>query len=220
MFNFFRNKNHPAFWKDYLNTFKQKPTKNIKTTRFVVFDTETTGLDVINDRVLSIGAVSVFNNTIDVADSFEIYLKQDEFNAESVEIHGILKDGLLKKISEKDAIQQFVNYIGNAVLVAHHAAFDIEIINATLKRMKLSKLKNKSIDTGILYKKLAGKKDNHFNLDILSTEFNIPKHDRHTAAGDAYITALLFLKIISKLKQERTVYYSDLFRNFNNKGLI
>jgi len=220
MFNFFRNKNHPAFWKDYLNTFKQKPTKNIKTTRFVVFDTETTGLDVINDRVLSIGAVSVFNNTIDVADSFEIYLKQDEFNAESVEIHGILKDGLLKKISEKDAIQQFVNYIGNAVLVAHHAAFDIEIINATLKRMKLSKLKNKSIDTGILYKKLAGKKDNHFNLDILSTEFNIPKHDRHTAAGDAYITALLFLKIISKLKQERTVYYSDLFRNSNNKGLI
>jgi len=220
MFNFFRNKNHPAFWKDYLNTFKQKPTKNIKTTRFVVFDTETTGLDVINDRVLSIGAVSVFNNTIDVADSFEIYLKQDEFNAESVEIHGILKDGLLKKISEKDAIQQFVNYIGNAVLVAHHAAFDIEIINATLKRMKLSKLKNKSIDTGILYKKLTDKKDNHFNLDILSTEFNIPKHDRHTAAGDAYITALLFLKIISKLKQERTVYYSDLFRNSNNKGLI
>jgi len=220
MFNFFRNKNHPAFWKDYLNTFKQKPTKNIKTTRFVVFDTETTGLDVINDRVLSIGAVSVFNNTIDVADSFEIYLKQDEFNAESVEIHGILKDGLLKKISEKDAIQQFVNYIGNAVLVAHHAAFDIEIINATLKRIKLSKLKNKSIDTGILYKKLTDKKDNHFNLDILSTEFNIPKHDRHTAAGDAYITALLFLKIISKLKQERTVYYSDLFRNSNNKGLI
>ncbi|GGK57720.1 MULTISPECIES: 3'-5' exonuclease [Flavobacteriaceae] len=220
MFNFFKNKKLPVFWKEYLQTLKQKSTKTIYTTRFVVFDTETTGLDFVNDRILSIGAVAIFNNTINVSDSFEIYLKQDEFKIESVEIHGILKEGLLEKLSEKDAIQQFVNYIGNAVLVAHHAAFDIEMVNAALKRMNLPKLKNKSIDTGILYKKLAGKKDNHFNLDVLSKEFNIPKHDRHTAAGDAYITALLFLKIISKLKQERTVYYSDLFRNSNNKGLI
>lgn len=220
MFNFFRNKKLPFFWKEYLKTLKQKPAKTIETTRFVVFDTETTGLDTINDRILSIGAVAVFNNTINVADSFEIYLKQNEFKAESVEIHGILKEGNLKKISEKEAIEKFIKYLGNAVLVAHHTAFDIEMINAALKRMNLPKLKNKSIDTGILYKKLAGKKDDHFNLDVLSNEFNIPKHDRHTASGDAYITALLFLKIISKLKKERTVHFSDLFRNSNNKGLI
>ncbi|MEX1384061.1 3'-5' exonuclease [Lutibacter sp.] len=220
MFNLFRNKKYPEFWKEYLNTFKQKPTKTIETTRFVVFDTETTGLDILNDRILSIGTVTILSNTIDIADSFEIYLKQDEFKAETVEIHGILKDGNLKKYSEKEGLEKFIKHLGNAVLVAHHAAFDIEMINACLKRMNLPKLKNKSIDTGILYKKLAGKKDNHFNLDVLSTEFNIPKHDRHTASGDAYITALLFLKTISKLKKERTIHFSDLFRNSNNKGLI
>lgn len=220
MFNFFRNNKYPDFWKEYLKTFKQKPTKTIEATRFVVFDTETTGLDLINDRILSIGAVCIFNNSIDIADTFEKYLKQTEFKAETVEIHGILKAGTLKKLSEEEALEQFIKYIGNAVLVAHHTAFDIEMLNAALKRMNLPKLKNKSIDTGILYKKLDAKKDNHFNLDILCTEFNIPKHDRHTASGDAYITALLFLKIISKLKKERTVHFSDLFRNSNSKGLI
>ena len=78
----------------------------------------------------------------------------------------------------------------------------------------------KSIDTGILYKKLEGKKENHFNLDHLCKEFNIPKHDRHTASGDAFITALLFLKILSELKKKRTVHYSDLFRTSNKEGLI
>jgi DNA polymerase-3 subunit epsilon len=86
--------------------------------------------------------------------------------------------------------------------------------------MKLPKLKNKTIDTGILYKKIKGKKDNHFNLDILCDEFNIPKHDRHTSSGDAFITALLFLKIIAKLKTERTIHYSDLFRANEKNGLL
>jgi DNA polymerase-3 subunit epsilon len=220
MFNFFKNKKYPDFWKEYLKTFEQKPFKTIDTTRFVVFDTETTGLDIETDRILSIGAIGVFNNILDVSDNFEHYLKQHEFSAKTVEIHGILKEGKLEKYSENESLKQFLKYIGNSVLVAHHATFDIEMINAALKRMDLPKLKNKSIDTGILYKKLEGKKDNHFNLDVLSKEFNIPKHDRHTASGDAYITALLFLKIISKLKKERTVHYSDLFRTSNNKGLI
>jgi DNA polymerase-3 subunit epsilon len=55
---------------------------------------------------------------------------------------------------------------------------------------------------------------------VLSKEFNIPKHDRHTAAGDAFITALLFLKIVSKLKKERNLHYSDLFRISGKEGLM
>ena len=220
MISWFKNKKYPDFWKEYSKNFKQKPPKSVENTRFVVFDTETTGLDIVNDRILSIGAIAIFNNVIDVSDSFEIYLKQDQFKAETVEIHGILKEGKLTKLSEAQAMENFINYIGNAVLVAHHTAFDIEMINAALKRMDLPKLKNKTIDTGILYKKLEGKKDSHFNLDVLCKEFNIPKHDRHTAAGDAFITALLFLKIIAKLKKERNLHYSDLFRVSGKEGLL
>ncbi|NLP57479.1 PolC-type DNA polymerase III [Lutibacter sp. B1] len=220
MISWFSHKKHPDFWKQYLKKFKKKLPKKIETTKFVVFDTETTGLDISKDRILSIGAVTVLNNTIDIAESFEIYVNQEEFTSKSVEIHGILKEGNLQKITEAEAIEKFIHFIGNSVLIAHHAAFDVEIINAALKRLNLPKLKNKYLDTGILYKKLEGKKDNHFNLDVLCNEFNIPKHDRHTAAGDAFITAQLFFKIIAKLKTERTVYYSDLFRVSDKKGLI
>lgn len=220
IFSWFTYKHYPDFWKNYLKTFKQKQPNTIESTRFVVFDTETTGLNISSDKILSIGAITIFNNSIDVSESFEMYLKQEEFKIESVEIHGILKEGKLTKHTENEAIEHFINYIGNSVLIAHHTAFDIEMINAALKRMKLPKLKNKTIDTGILYKKLKGKKDNHFNLDVLCDEFNIPKHDRHTSSGDAFITALLFLKIIAKLKTERIIHYSDLFRSSNKKGLI
>ncbi|MCF6182950.1 3'-5' exonuclease [Lutibacter sp.] len=220
MISLFKHNNYPNFWKEYLTQFKQKQSKNIENTRFVIFDTETTGLNTKINRILSIGAVSVFDNTIDISKTFEIYVKQNNFSAETVKIHGILKEGKLNKIEESNAIEKFITFIGNAVLVAHHAAFDIEMINMALKRMNIPKLKNKFIDTGILYKKLEGKKDKHFNLDVLSDEFKIPKHDRHTASGDAFITALLFLKIISKLKQQRNLHYSDLFRASNRKGLL
>jgi DNA polymerase-3 subunit epsilon len=220
MISLFKHKNYPDFWKEYIKLFKQKTPKTIKDTRFVVLDTETTGLDIKNDRILSIGCIAIFNGIIDVSDCFEIYLKQDEFKAETVEIHGILKEGNLEKASEKQALKHFIKYIGNSVLVAHHAAFDIEVINSALKRMSLPKIKNKHIDTGILYKKLDGKINDHFNLDYLCNEFKIPMHDRHTASGDAFITALLFLKIVSQLKQERTLHYSDLFRSNTQKGLL
>ena len=143
MISWFKYKNYPFFWKQYSKKFKQKQPKSIENTRFVVFDTETTGLDIINDRILSIGAICIVNNSIDVADSFEIYLKQEAFKAETVEIHGILKEGKLSKLSESEAIENFIDFIGNSVLVAHHTAFDIEMINTALKRLELPKLKNK-----------------------------------------------------------------------------
>ena len=214
------NKNKPQFWLDYLAKFKQKPSKNIKKTRFVVFDTETTGLDPKTDRILSIGGIAVKNNVIEVADSLEIYLKQETFNKEAVKIHGILKQGQLIKTSEKEALEKFILFIENSVLVAHHVGFDLKMINLALKRMNLGRLKNKTIDTGVLYKKLNNKKNKHYNLDALCDEFKIPKHDRHTASGDAFLTAQLFLKILSHLKKERTLHYSDLFRNPEKNGLI
>ena len=216
-FNFTK---YPEFYKTYLNKFKGKQPKSIENTRFIIFDTETTGLNTNTDKILSIGAIAIINNSILVNDSFEVYLNQTEFNTETVKIHGLLKEGKMTKISEEEAIKKFLNFIGNSILVAHHAAFDIEIINTSLKRLKLPNLKNKFIDTGVLYKKLDGKKDNHFSLDKLCEEFNIPKNDRHIASGDAFITAQLFLKILSKLKQERSVHLSDLFRNNFKKGLL
>ncbi len=223
MFDLFQKKKYPDFWKTYSDCFQHKNNGNLDTIRFVIFDTETTGLDITKDRVLSIGAISIIGNSIDVSGSFEIYLQQEEFNKNSVEIHGILKEGNLTKLDEREAVIQFLEYIKDAVLIAHHTAFDIAMMNQCLKRLNLPKLKNKTLDTGILFKKTKQHepKDKPYSLDELCAIFKIPKHDRHTASGDAFITALLFLKTISQLKKRnKNLTLKDLLFIKPKHGLI
>jgi len=218
----FKRKIYPSFWQLYVACFQEKKSIPIEHLRFVVFDTETTGLDPKKDRILSIGSIAVIGNTIRVADSLENYLSQDLFKVETVKIHGLLKEGTRKKVTEEEAMIQFLGHIGNSVLVAHHAAFDIAMINQALKRLKLPKLKNKVLDTGHLFQKTerdTSKK--HFGLDQLSKRFHIPQHDRHTAAGDAFITALLFVKLIGILKKKNpSLSLNYLLRSNDRIGLL
>lgn len=219
--NWFKRKSYPEFWNIYQSHFSIKQEQDINSVRFVVFDTETTGLHTKNDRILSIGCIGIKDFKIKVLDQFECYLEQAQFNADTVKIHGLLKDGHLTKLEEKEAIIEFLNYIKNAVLVAHHAAFDVAMINSALQRIGLPKLKNKVLDTGHLFLKTdPSRHKNHFSLDELSERFNIPLHDRHTASGDAYITALLFLKLVSKLRSKQDIALKDLLRSVNRTGLL
>jgi DNA polymerase-3 subunit epsilon len=194
----------PEFWNTYLEYFKNIHKTPISSTKFIAFDTETTGFDIDRDRVLSIGAVTLKNNRIAVNSNFEVYINQEIFKPETVKIHGLLKKGNLKKISELEAIESFLDYIKNNVLIAHHARFDFNMINNMLLRNGLGELKNEFIDTAVLFKKSKHiiYQDNlkNYSLDELAKELNVPVVDRHTANGDALITAIVFLKTLSRLK--------------------
>lgn len=211
-------KEYPDFWNIYESIFEKKLNQSTNKIRFVAFDTETTGFDYKKDRVLSIGAIAIKNNVIEVSDQLETYLDQEVFNADTVEIHGILKNHSYQKVSEKIAIQSFINYIGDAILIAHHADFDRNMINKVLERQGLGKLKNTFLDTGVLFKKTkhfiyqSHQDQKHYSLDELCSELNISKSDRHTASGDAFITAMAFLKIAAKLKKEKGIEIKDLIR--------
>jgi DNA polymerase-3 subunit epsilon len=199
---FKRNKKvYPEFWQNYLSHFDAKAGRNT-VERFVVFDTETTGLDVRTDVVLSIGAVGIIENAIVVNDYLEVFLEQNLFKTESVPIHGILKAGKEKKLTESEAVIEFVNFIKDATLVGHHVRFDVKMINVALQRMGFEKLKNRSLDTDLMYQKFKGlPEEQHTSLDELCRVFKIQKSDRHTAAGDAFITALIFLRLKNKWRK-------------------
>jgi DNA polymerase-3 subunit epsilon len=217
----FKRKTYPKFWEDYVSCIKTPQEQDLKMVRFVVFDTETTGLNIKEDKILSIGCIGIQDLKIKVSDQFECYLKQERFRTNTVKIHGLLKEGSLEKIDEKEALITFLRYAKNSVLVAHHAAFDIAMINAGLKRMGLPKLKNKVLDTGHLFQKTKlDSSKAHFSLDELAKRFNIPLHDRHTASGDAFITSLVFLKLVSELNKNNTVQLKDLLRNIKRVGLL
>lgn len=205
------------FWKkEDDNLFDE--SISIEETRFVVLDTETTGFDYENDRILCIGALVLQNGSIAIPESFEMYIEQDHYDKSTAQIHGILKDFILKRPSELEALQQFLAFLGDSVIIAHHTVFDVTMINKALERNGLPQLTNKALDTAYLYKKtlieshLFERKD-HYSLDDLADKFDISKKDRHTALGDAYITAIAFLKIVKKLKEKKEVNLNSLFKH-------
>jgi len=203
------------FWKKEENLFDENIT--IEETRFVVLDTETTGFDYENDRILCIGALVLQNGTIAIQNSFEVYLQQDHYDKSTAQIHGILRDFVLKRPTELEALEQFLAFLGDSIIIAHHTIFDVTMINKALERNNLPQLTNKTLDTAYLYKRtlikshLFERKD-HYTLDDLADKFDISKKDRHTALGDAYITAIAFLKIVKKLREKKEINLNELFK--------
>ena len=211
---------HPKFWSQYLSGFdgtlgKRTPIEEVC---FVVFDTETTGLDPRKDRILSIGAVKVLNWQIDVSQRLDCYVQQSyKPIGETIAVHGILPGvNLNREMDEVEAVQHFVAYCRNSILVGHHVAFDIAMINQALRSMIGQKLVNKRLDTAALASRVLEKKDYEqpgtYGLDTLCKIYDIPMSDRHTAAGDAFITAVLLLKLLARLKKRGVTTLGGLLR--------
>jgi DNA polymerase-3 subunit epsilon len=187
------NKDYPDFWKTYLSKFEEKPS------RFVVFSTETSGLNPNKDVILSIGSFAIMNNSILIGDSFEAVLLQYIYLHDNGLSNEFIVESKMKKLSEPDAIQAFIDYVGNAVLIGHHIDFDVEMINVSLERLGCGRLKNEALDIDVMYRKLKDINDKQFSLDELSDLFKLPKTYRNTPSEDAYTIALLFLKLKSRL---------------------
>ncbi|MBS7230656.1 3'-5' exonuclease [Flavobacterium psychroterrae] len=187
------SKEYPDFWKDYLTKFETKPN------RFVVVSTETSGLNPNKDVILSLGAFSVIDDSIIIKDNFEAVLLQYKFLQDNGLSNEFIIESKMIKMPEPDAIEAFVNFIGNAVLVGHHINFDIEMLNAALERLDCGRLKNEALDIDMMYRKLTDINDKQFSLDDLSEIYKIPKSDRNSSSEDAYKIALLFLKLKSRL---------------------
>lgn len=187
------NKEHPEFWKTYLSKFDSKSK------RYVIISTEKTGLNPHKDVILSIGAFAVVNDSILIGDSFETVLLQYKYLHDNQLSNEFIVESKLKKMSEPDAIKAFIAFIENAVLVGHHIDFDVEMINAALEKLDCGRLKNEALDIDIMHRKLNDITDKQFSLDELSQIYKIPKSDRNSSSEDAYRTALLFLKLKSRL---------------------
>ncbi|MBS7253918.1 3'-5' exonuclease [Flavobacterium branchiicola] len=187
------NKEYPEFWKDYLSKFETKPN------RFVVLSTETSGLNPDKDVILSLGAFSVVDDSIMIKDNFESVLLQYKFLQDNGLSNEFIIESKMVKMQESEALEAFINFIGNSILVGHHINFDIEMINSALERLDCGRLKNEALDVDMMYRKLTDINDKQFSLDDLCEIYKIPKSDRNSSAEDAYRISLLFLKLKSRL---------------------
>ncbi len=187
------NKEYPDFWKDYLTKFETKPN------RFVVLSTETSGLNPNKDVILSLGAFSVVDDSIVIKDNFESVLLQYKFLQDNGLSNEFIIESKMIKMPEPDALEAFINFLGNAILVGHHINFDIEMLNSALERLDCGRIKNEALDVDVMYRKLMDVNDKQFSLDDLCEIYKIPKSDRNSSSEDAYRISLLFLKLKSRL---------------------
>jgi DNA polymerase III subunit epsilon len=188
----------------------------VEKVRFVSLDTEATGLDPKRDRVITIGAVGILDGQIDLADAFEVMLKV-AYNQSAVTVHGVTRDEAQDGMDEREAIEAFLGYLGDGVIVGHHIGFDIEMLNLACERHFGIKLMNRSLDTmdltlhlqdGGAFQATGG--PNGFTLDALCALFGVAPRDRHTAGGDAFITALVFLRLLRLARKTGRHKLADL----------
>ena len=170
--------------------------------RFVVLDSETTGLNPRTDRIITIGAVAVEDGEIVLNDSFDALL-QIARNTSAVTVHGITRDETRGALDEREALERFLDYLRDGVIVGHHIGHDITALNVGYERHWDFELLNRSLDTMDLTLHLersgafAGRdRIREFTLDSLCDMFGVIPHDRHTAGGDAFITAQVFLRLL------------------------
>lgn len=172
---------------------------------YVVFDTETTGLNPKVDEILSIGAVKIKDNKILTSQTFEIFIKNSKaISSKSIEIHGIRACDVQNAKSADTAIREFLHFIGSRTLVGYYLEFDVGMINRYLIPMLGIKLPNKMIEVSELYydAQIATIPQGNIDLrfDTILKKYNLPNMGAHNAVNDAVMTAMIFLKLSKKGK--------------------
>jgi len=188
---------------------------------YVVLDLETTGMDLESDRVVSVGAVRLVGGRIRLGDNFaELVNPGRDIPVESIKIHGVKPDQTAGARHASAVFQDFLSFLGSDLLVAHYARFELHFINFTMQRLYGFNLQNLTLDTVALVESLVlpsdpygiGRHKQERSLEALARRFGISQAERHTALGDALLTALIFQQLLARLRSKRRPALRDLLR--------
>ena len=169
---------------------------------YTVFDTETTGLNPSQgDEIIQIGAARVVNNKLLKQECFEQLVDpQRSIPAATIPIHGISPDMVQGQPTIDKVLPAFHAFAQDTVLVAHNAAFDMRFLQLKEQMTGLA-FDHPVLDTLLLSAVVHPNQDSH-RLEALSERFNVPIVGRHTAMGDAMVTAEVFVKLIPLLAEK------------------
>lgn len=172
-----------------------------KDTRYICFDTETTGTSIVKGhRIIEIGCVEIFNG-LETGKEFRILLNPEkEVDKEAEAVHGYNLEMLKNEKKFHEIADDFLNFIKDGILVIHNAGFDMTFINNELEIAGYSRLENEVIDTLILARKnYVGEKA---SLDAMCNKFNVDTSSRthHGALLDSQLLSKVFIQMSKEIE--------------------
>jgi DNA polymerase-3 subunit epsilon len=183
--------------------------------RWVVVDTETSGLDPDHDRLLAIGAVAVDDDAILLDDSFEIVLKGDRLgDAANIVVHGIGHGAQAAGVPARDALDAFRVWAADAPRVGFHTDFDRAVLRVAFAGAGLPADDRPWLDLAPLAGALVPEAYRYGgrSLDDWLAAFGIECTIRHNAASDALATAELLLRLRALAAKQGTRGFAALVK--------
>ena len=188
-------------WSDKAGALEDRPLAELS---YTVFDTETTGLDPTGgDEIIQIGATRIVNGRLLKHESFEQLIDpRRPLDPASIAVHHITPEMLEGQPTIAEVLPAFHRFAHDTVLVAHNAAFDMRFLQ--LKEEKLGiRFDQPVLDTLLLAAFLLPNQEH--SLEALALYFGVRVFGRHTALGDALVTAEIFLKMIPLLAEKGVI---------------
>ncbi|WP_341521604.1 3'-5' exonuclease [Pseudomonas sp. G.S.17] len=178
---------------------------SLRKQRWVVFDLETSGLNMNRDQVLSIGAVVIEDGAIDLSQQFErTLLRVDHKLSPAVLIHGLGPSAIAAGSEPVQALLDFMEFVGNSPLLAFHAPFDQHMLGRALKESLDYRLEQRFFDVAEIAPMLFPQANlRQAGLDDWTAFFGLQAEERHNASADALVTAELAMILFSHARRQQ-----------------
>ncbi|MGE6378097.1 PolC-type DNA polymerase III [Peribacillus muralis] len=178
---------------------------------YVVFDVETTGLSAVYDTIIEFAAVKIHDG--DIIDRFESFANPHHpLSNTTIELTGITDDLVENAPEVAEVLEKFKEWAGDAILVAHNAAFDMGFLNIGYKNIGYPKASNPVLDTLELARFLYPEFKNH-RLNTLCKKFDIDLTQHHRAIYDAEATGYLMLKMLKDALAKEITHHDQINDN-------
>ena len=176
---------------------------------YIVFDIETTGFSSIRDRIIEIGAVKVVNG--EIVDRFSTFVNPERpIPFEITSLTGITDEMVMGAPNIGTVLPQFLEFVGDGVLVAHNAGFDVGFVEQNCREHGLND-RFVYVDTVALARVLLPTLSK-YKLNIVAKALNISLENHHRAVDDAGATAEIFVKFVEMLKKDHITTLKEVNR--------
>ena len=187
---------------------------DLRNATYVVFDIETTGFSVTYDRIIQIAARKVLQGQ--VIETFETFVNPKmPIPKRITEITSITDDMVMEALTIEDVLPKFLDFVGDSILVAQNASFDVGHIYANMDRLGISRKEFPVIDTMQLARNFYHEELKTFNLKSLARFFKIQQEHHHLADDDTRVTTEIFLQMLQTLYKYNIYNYNEINANIN-----